>query len=89
MFAFALNYIFIEPLVIPNPCYYHNRDTPALFDLFYDLPAGAGGHPFPTIFNVIFTLTAGVLPGYILARSLNKAAGHKKNQRVAGVTETD
>ena len=62
--AFVANYFFIEQLIIPDPCYYHSRETTFLFDIFYSMPASAGDHPIPTIFNFIFTLMAGSFIGY-------------------------
>jgi hypothetical protein len=38
-----------------------------LFDLFYGLPSGEGGHPSPTGFNILFTVALGLLIGYKLA----------------------
>lgn len=61
--AFLLNYYFIENILIPDPCYYHNRDAGFIFDLFYDKPTATGGHPLPTVFNFIFTMVVGLLLG--------------------------
>jgi len=69
---FAFNYFFLEHLLIPDPCYYHNRDITILFDLFYDLPTSEGGHPFPTIFNLIFTISSGAFLGWYFAKLINK-----------------
>jgi hypothetical protein len=69
---FAFNYLFLEHILIPDPCYYHNRDTTLLFDLFYDLPGYAGGHPTPTIFNLVFTLATGAILGWTIQKPLSK-----------------
>ena len=59
-----LNYSFIEQILIPDPCYYHSRETSFLFRLFYDTPAFNGGHPFPSLVNIIFTIAIGLLIGW-------------------------
>ena len=66
--AMLFNYSFLEDIVIPDPCYYHNNNyiTSALFDLFYCFPSSEGGHPFPTLFNLIFTIIIGAAAGMIL-----------------------
>lgn len=65
--AFVLNFFVLDSLFIPDICYYHNHEfkTNKIFDLFYSFPPGEGGHPSPTNFYFIFTLTAGaLLAGY-------------------------
>jgi hypothetical protein len=62
--AVLLNYSFIEPLLIPEPCYYHGREAGFLFNLFYDTPSFAGGHPVPTVLNGISTVAAGGVAGW-------------------------
>ncbi|RYE52165.1 MAG: hypothetical protein EOP48_17035 [Sphingobacteriales bacterium] len=57
---FLLNYCVFENLIIPDPCYYHNRDTGILFELFFDTPSFNGGHPFPSKVNFIVTMAAGI-----------------------------
>ncbi len=61
--AFVLNFFILEKILIPDPCYYHSHDTNKVFDIFYELTAGEGFHPFPTKFNFIFTLTIGAVSG--------------------------
>jgi hypothetical protein len=56
--------------LIPDPCYYHFHNTTWLFDLFYE--SKSDGHPFPTIFNFIFTIVAGAIAGYLAIRYLMK-----------------
>jgi hypothetical protein len=70
--AFFANYTLLDPLIIPDPCYYHGRDTNFLFDAFYSLEASDGGHPFPTSFNLFFTLFTGGLTGFLLLRFIRK-----------------
>lgn len=61
----CLNYLFLEKIIIGDPCVYHVRNTGFIFNLFYDTPAFNGGHPFPTLFNFIFTACAGILTGWV------------------------
>ena len=70
--AFVLNYFVLENLLIPDPCYYHNRETNILFDIFYMTPSFNGRHPLPTIFNYIFTLLVGGILGWVLANYLTR-----------------
>ena len=69
IFFIALNYI-LATIYIPDSCYYHVHKTTMIFDLFYDLPAGEGFHPFPTRFNFIISILTGGFLGYKLAKSL-------------------
>ncbi|MBP8994446.1 MAG: hypothetical protein KBG30_11650 [Bacteroidales bacterium] len=64
--TFVLNFFILERLIIPDPCYYHSHDTNKIFDLFYELTAGEGFHPTPTILNLVLTLTAGIIVGLVL-----------------------
>lgn len=63
--AFLFNYLLLERLIIPNPCYYHSHNTTKVFDLFYKLTASEGYHPTPTIFNLTITLITGALTGLL------------------------
>lgn len=85
VFAFAANYFFIEQLIIPDPCKYHSSDTTEIFDLFYDLPSVNGGHPFPTIFNLMFTITLGGLIGFYLTKWRQEKTAHNKSIAASGV----
>lgn len=69
---FAFNYLFLEHILIPDPCYYHNRETTMIFDLFYDLPSREGYHPSPTSFNFLITLIVGAFLGWYFAKILIK-----------------
>ena len=57
------NYLFIEKLIIKDPCDFHN-DTNWLFTLFYDTPSYNGGHPEPSMLNYIVTFLIGAFLGY-------------------------
>jgi hypothetical protein len=65
--TFIFNFL-IEQIVIPDPCYYHMNDGGFIFNLFYDLPAGNGGHPWPSNFNYIFTFFIGLTIGIIIQK---------------------
>ena len=60
---FVFNYLVLERIIIPDPCYYHSHDTTKFFDLFYEITAGEGYHPTPTNLNKILTLTTGAITG--------------------------
>lgn len=61
--AFVFNFLILDKILIPDPCYYHTHDTNKAFDIFYELTSGDGYHPFPTKFNFIFTATIGAIFG--------------------------
>ena len=65
--AFLFNYLILDKILIPDPCYYHSHDTNKLFDIFYELTASEGYHPFPTKFNFILTATFGAIFGLTLS----------------------
>ena len=67
--VFSLNYFVVEKLLIPDPCYYHNRETGILFKIFFDTPTFNGGHPFPTAVNFLVTLIVGLLTGWVIYRA--------------------
>lgn len=78
--AYVLNFFVLEGILIPDPCYYHERETSKIFDLFYDLPSFAGGHPFPTKFNVVFTLTIGAILGLTISKIILKKRENAKHR---------
>jgi hypothetical protein len=61
--ALMLNFLIIQNILIPDPCYYHSHETGKLFDIFYEMTAAEGYHPLPTRFNLIFTILLGALSG--------------------------
>lgn len=65
--AFLLNFLILDKLLIPNPCYCHSHDTNKVFDIFYELTSSEGYRPFPTKFNFIFTTTIGAIFGLTLS----------------------
>jgi ABC-type antimicrobial peptide transport system permease subunit len=75
--AFVFNFLILEKILIPDPCYYHTHDANKVFDLFYELTSAEGYHPFPTKFNFIFTAIIGAVFGLMF--SLYKII--KRNQR--------
>ncbi len=62
---FVFNFLILERVIIPDPCYYHSHDTNKVFDLFYELTAQEGYHPTPTRLNVVLTLTTGAIIGLV------------------------
>ena len=60
------NYLFLQRIIIPDECYYHNRETSWLFELFYSQTAADGYHPFPTLFNFLFTVAVGAVLGIVV-----------------------
>ena len=70
--ALILNFVFIERLLIPDPCYYHTNDTNSVFDLFYTISAAEGYHPSPTLFNFLLTVGIGIVLGLLLDRAVEK-----------------
>ena len=65
--AFVFNFLILDKILIPDPCYYHTHDTNKVFDIFYELTSGDGYHPFPTKFNFIFTATIGAVLGLTIS----------------------
>ena len=70
--VFLFNYLFLERLIIPDPCYcyYHSHDTTKLFDLFYELTSSEGYHPTPTKLNLILTVIIGAMTGLLIGQKL-------------------
>jgi len=85
--TYILNFFVLENIIIPDPCYYHSHDTNIVFDIFYEMPDWNGDHPFPTIFNFIFTLTIGALLGLTLAIYILRIRDKKKKKRFDFVTD--
>lgn len=77
--AFVVNYFLLEKIIISNPCYYHNKKTTQLFNLFYSIEASNGGHPFPTGLNIVATLLIGGYSGFLFGGFLLK---NKKMNKV-------
>jgi hypothetical protein len=68
--------LFMEAMIIGDPCLYHSEKTSALFDFFYDLPTWNGCHPAPTKLNLILTV---FIPALFLGfRSANRFYKPKK-----------
>lgn len=65
--AFLFNFLILDKILIPDPCYHHSHDTNKVFDIFYELTSDEGYHPFPTKFNFIFTATIGAIFGLTLS----------------------
>jgi hypothetical protein len=70
--AFIINFNFIEPIIIPDPCYYHTHSTTKLFDVFYGFPVTENGHPSANFTNLILTTVIGFLIGNLLYKVVFK-----------------
>lgn len=81
--VFLFNFLFLDKILIPDPCYYHSHDTNMVFDIFYDLPASDGYHPFPSTFNILFTAVLGAIIGlrlsfYVLRKQEERKARNRE-----------
>jgi hypothetical protein len=81
--AIIANFFILDKILIPDPCYYHNHGTNIIFDIFYDLPANEGFHPYPTLFNFTFTIVLGGLFGYTFSSKKIKKIIIRTNQKLA------
>jgi hypothetical protein len=78
--AFLFNFLLLDRMLMPDPCYYHSHEAGTVVRLFYEFTSDSGGHPFPTIFNFIFTIAEGGAAGYFLACYLLKRKWIKQAQ---------
>lgn len=59
----------LQDIIIPYPCKYHDSfERNWIFNLFYKTPGWAGGHPFPSNFNLFLTFIIGILVAYIIIK---------------------
>ena len=79
--AFVFNFLIQYTILIPDPCYYHTHDTDKVFDIFYELTSDNGYHPFPTMFNFIFTASIGAIIGRISSINKPKKRDAKKTTK--------
>jgi hypothetical protein len=70
--ALLFNFLVIDRILIPDPCYYHMHEAGKMIRLFYEFTSSEGYHPFPSVFNFSFTIITGATAGYFLARYLLK-----------------
>ena len=70
-----LNYGVIEPMLVPDECYYHSHEPNAMMNLFYSYSSASGGHPEPNLFNFVFTL----IVGFFFARLFLKLIAMRLN----------
>lgn len=79
--AVNLNYFWLDNIIIPDPCYYHDHNPSRLFMLFYDQPYMRNGHPEPSTFNLLCSLLLGALPGIAYYKRLvHRHSGVYKTQ---------
>lgn len=66
--AVVFSFYVIDGIVNPDPCYYEvgEHKPRLLFSLFYNIQEWNGYHPTPSVFNLIFSLTLGAIPGWLL-----------------------
>ena len=81
MAALVFNLAFVQRIIIPDPCHYHTNDTNPVFDIFYNLPASEGYHPFPTAFNILVTILIGIALGIVLHKVIYE------RRRIAGLID--
>lgn len=79
--AFVFNFLILDKILIPDPCYYHTHDTNKVFDIFYELTSGDGYHPFPTKFNFIFTASIGAIFGLTFSTYKLKKRDRRKTTK--------
>jgi hypothetical protein len=72
VFMFLINYLLIEKMAIPDPCYFHSHEPTFIFNLFYEFNANDGYHPTPNDLNLISTTGLGGLIGLLLFYKLKK-----------------
>jgi len=68
--------MFMQSVLLGDECQYHSGETSFLFDLFYDLPAYNGYHPWPSTFNYATTMVIPAL--YLGYRSAKKFAKYRE-----------
>jgi hypothetical protein len=79
--ALIFNLGFLQKMIIPDPCYYHTNETNPIFNVFYNLPASEGYHPFPTAFNILLTILIGIGMGMMLHKVIYE------RRRIAGLID--
>jgi len=79
--AFIFNFLVLDKILIPDPCYYHSHDTNFVFDLFYEITSNDGFHPFPTKFNFIFTAIVGASIGLTISLYKFRKIGNRKTTK--------
>lgn len=70
--ALVLNQLVMEALLIPDPCRYHGEQPGWFIGVLYSFPAFAGGHPVPSIVNLLATALAGAWVGVKLGNRVPK-----------------
>ncbi len=79
--ALAINVLLFTPLIIPDPCAYHNGEAKAtfIFKIFFDIFGTTGHHPEHSLVNLIVTTIFGGFAGWkvgrILLRSYDRSSG--------------
>lgn len=79
--ALLCNFAFIDPWLIPDPCYFHSHKAGIFIKLLYNFPASEGGHPIPSVLNLGMTAVCGAAAGHVLFVLFLKAGKNKNAQQ--------
>lgn len=60
--------VFLEYIIFPDPCYYHEHEPNFIISLLYDFPSWNGNHPVTSTAFMIFLECSGALAGWYIAR---------------------
>lgn len=69
--SYILSY-FIELILIPDDCYYHEHETNWLIELLYDFPSWNGLHPYPSTFQFVLIFGFGIYLSYLFCKRVLK-----------------
>jgi hypothetical protein len=63
---------FIQLLLIPDECYFHQNDANWFIKIMYDFKSSNGGHPFPSNFQFVLILGFGIYLSYHFCKRVLK-----------------
>ncbi len=69
-----IGYKILEPIFIPDPCYYDVHKIPTLINILFDFPSYEGYHPVPSKWGFILFGIIGGISGSKLAEIYTKKA---------------
>lgn len=78
-FLLGISLFVLDPIFIPDPCYYHTHEITIWIDLFYEINAGEGFHPYPNLVYIGLFSIIGMLLGYMLTKYLTKRLEYRNN----------
>jgi hypothetical protein len=70
--AIYINIFWIEPVLIPDPCYYHTNILSGWKSYFYHITAISNGHPEPNWLNWLLTILIGAYIGIIVYKAVKR-----------------